>query len=120
MFLFSLSFAFVLVVHAATIKNLKTFEALVFGNCEMCKEKIEKAVFQKDVSKGVWNKDTKKIILSFDSLKTNEDILLKKIALVGYDNEKYDAPDNAYNDLPNCCQYKRVKKVFVNPINKND
>ena len=29
------------------------------------------------------------------------------VAQVGYDNEKYTAPNEVYNARPKCCQYKR-------------
>ena len=46
--------------------------------------------------------------LSYDSKKTNQDEILKRIALAGYDSEKYLAPDAVYNNLHGCCQYDRV------------
>ena len=45
--------------------------------------------------------------------KTNQDQILKRIALAGYDNEKFLAPDTAYANLPSCCQYDREAKVPV-------
>ena len=62
------------------------------------------------ISKAVWDKDNKTAVLTFDSTKTNEDAILKSIALAGYDNEKFIAPDNAYNKLDMCCQYERTGK----------
>ena len=38
---------------------------------------------------------------------------MKRIALSGYDSDKFLAPDNAYNILPGCCHYDRVAKVPV-------
>ncbi len=97
----------------AQIKNEKTEKVKVYGNCEMCKNTIEKAGNLKKASKVVWDKDSKLATLSFDSKKTTEDQILKRIALAGYDNEKYFAPDEAYAKLPNCCKYQRNKKVIA-------
>jgi hypothetical protein len=75
----------------------------------MCKKTIEKAVNEKGISKGVWDKNTKMILLSYDSTKTNTATLLKQIADVGYDNELQKANDEAYNKRPKCCHYERMK-----------
>lgn len=42
--------------------------------------------------------------------KTNQDEILKRIALAGYDSEKFLAPDDVYAKLSDCCQYKRELK----------
>jgi copper chaperone CopZ len=91
----------------AKIKNVKTETYKVWGNCGMCQETIEKAVKQKNIAKGKWNQTTKMIVITYDSTKTNADEILKRIAQVGYDNDKYTAPNEAYNKRPQCCQYKR-------------
>jgi hypothetical protein len=51
--------------------------------------------------------------ITYDSKVTNQDAILKRIALSGYDSDKFLAPDNAYSKLPGCCQYDRVAKVPV-------
>jgi hypothetical protein len=48
--------------------------------------------------------------LTYDSLKTNQDEILKRIALAGYDSEQFLAPDDAYAKLDECCRYARVLK----------
>lgn len=94
----------------AQIKNAKTETVKIYGNCDMCKTNIEKAGNLKNISSVEWNKETKMATLSYDTKKTNEDEILKRIALAGYDNEKFLAPDDAYNKLAGCCQYKRELK----------
>jgi mercuric ion binding protein len=79
----------------------------VWGNCEQCKETIENALKVKGVSKADWNTETKQIRVSYDSTKISLDQIQKSIAAAGYDNEKYKGDDNAYNSLPECCQYER-------------
>lgn len=95
---------------AQKIKNQKTETVHIYGNCGMCKNTIEKAGNKRKVAKVEWNKETKMATISYDSLQTNKDEILKRIALVGYDNERFVSPDDIYNNLPNCCQYKRAKK----------
>ncbi|WPO90955.1 DUF3347 domain-containing protein [Chryseobacterium sp. HR92] len=94
----------------AQIKNAKTETVKIYGNCDMCKANIEKAGNLKNISSVTWNKDTKMAALSYDAQKTNEDEILKRIALAGYDSEKFLAPDDAYQKLAGCCQYKRELK----------
>lgn len=86
----------------AKIKNVKTETYKVWGNCGMCQETIEKAVKQKNIAKGKWNQTTKMIVITYDSTKTNADEILKRIAQVGYDNDKYTAPNEAYNKRQHC------------------
>lgn len=95
------------------IKNAKTETVKIYGNCEMCEEVIEKAGNLKNEAKVDWNKDSKMATITYDTQKTNQDAILKRIALAGYDSDKFLAPDNVYHNLPECCQYERVAKVPV-------
>ncbi len=92
------------------IKNAKTEIVKIYGNCDMCKTTIEKAGSKNKMAKVDWNKDSKIATITFDSKTTNEDEILKRVALAGYDNEKFLAPDDAYAKLPECCKYERKKK----------
>jgi hypothetical protein len=92
------------------IKNKKTASFKVWGNCDMCKKTIENAVFQKNIALARWNAETQLVVLFYDSTQTKSDILLKKIADTGYDNEKYTADDAKYGKLHGCCQYERKGK----------
>jgi hypothetical protein len=51
--------------------------------------------------------------LTYDEKKTNQDEILKRIGLAGYDSDKFLAPDNVYAKLETCCQYERTGKVLV-------
>lgn len=85
----------------------------IYGNCGMCETAIEKAGTIKNIATVDWNADTKMANVTYDSKKTNPDEILKRIALSGYDSEKFLAPDNAYSKLPGCCQYDREAKIEV-------
>ena len=97
----------------AQIKNAKTETVKIYGNCGMCEKTIEKAGNLKKIAKVDWNVDTKMATITYDSKVTNQDAILKRIALSGYDSDKFLAPDNAYSKLPGCCQYDRIAKVPV-------
>ncbi len=92
------------------IKNAKTVTVKIDGNCEMCEKTIESAANQKKAASLDWNKDTKQATITYDESKTNPDEILKRVALAGYDNEKFLAPDDAYAGLPGCCKYDRERK----------
>lgn len=102
----------------AQIKNSVTETVKVSGNCGMCKTTIEKVGSLKNMAKVDWDANTQMATLTYDSKKTNQDAILKRIALSGYDSEKFLAPDDVYNNLHGCCQYERVAKVAVKEENK--
>ncbi|MFN8237221.1 MAG: heavy-metal-associated domain-containing protein [Chitinophagales bacterium] len=79
----------------------------VWGNCDMCKKRIEKAAKTDGVKSAVWNEESKLITISFAPAKISVDQIQQNIANSGYDTEKYKANDSAYHQLPQCCQYER-------------
>lgn len=108
-----IAIALLLSVTAATaqIKNAKTETVKIFGNCGMCETKIEKAGNKNNLASVDWDKDSKIATLTYDSLKTSREEILKRIAAVGYDSEKFHATEAAYNALPGCCQYDRAEAI---------
>lgn len=101
------------IVGHSQIKNSKTTTAKIYGNCGMCEKTIEKAGNLKKIASVDWNQDTKMATLIYDSKKTNQDEILKRIALAGYDSDSFLAPDAVYDGLHGCCQYDREAKVAV-------
>ncbi|MFN8284148.1 MAG: DUF3347 domain-containing protein [Chitinophagales bacterium] len=99
----------------AKIKNSKTASYKVYGNCGMCKKTIESTVKQNKDALGIWNSKSQMLTVTYDSTKTSADEILKRIANVGYDNEKYLSSNEVYNSLDACCQYNRkiVSKTSV-------
>lgn len=94
----------------AQLQNAKTENVKIYGNCEMCETTIEAAGNLNSEVKVDWNKDTKIATITYDSSKSNQNEILKRIALAGYDSEKFRAPDDVYNRLKECCQYERIQK----------
>ena len=103
-------------VSQAQIKNAKTETVKIFGNCGMCESTIEKAGSKSKWYKTDWNTATKMASITYDSRKTNIDAVLKSIALSGYDNNKFLAPDDAYAKLPGCCKYERENKAVAKTV----
>jgi periplasmic mercuric ion binding protein len=83
----------------------------VYGNCGMCKKRIEKAVKLEGVSNAAWSSETKLLIISYDAAKISNDQIQKSVAAVGHDTEKYVAEDAVYDKLPGCCLYERKKQL---------
>ncbi len=75
----------------------------------MDKQRIETAANSIDgVKSATWNEYTRVLTLKYDVFKKEAaDDVQKKIALAGNDTEKYRAEDAAYQNLPDCCHYKR-------------
>ncbi len=97
-------------------------EFWVKGNCDECKERIETAAKTAGASEASWNIETKILTLNFDAAQTSADVILKKIAEVGHDNQRFSADDQVYAALPSCCHYDRNEKLAANaePAAKKD
>jgi mercuric ion binding protein len=91
------------------VSGQKTESFKVWGNCGMCKDRIEKTVKAEGASSAAWDTKTKMLTVSFDPTKTSVDAMGKKLAEAGHDTGKYKADDKVYNALPGCCHYERVK-----------
>ncbi|WP_447951762.1 TonB-dependent receptor domain-containing protein [Chryseobacterium koreense] len=85
----------------------KDHEFFVRGNCSSCKARIEKAAKDAGANSANWDVETQKVTLDFNPTKTSAEKILRKIADVGHDNEKYKASDDVYKNLPGCCLYDR-------------
>lgn len=104
-------FAFVLALLSigTTFGQTKTEKFKVYGNCDLCKSKIEKAALGTEgVTTANWNKESKMIVVSFNTKKTTIHKIHMAIAKVGYDTEMCKAKDETYNALPGCCKYERA------------
>lgn len=94
----------------AVFAGSKTENFKVYGNCEMCKARIEKAAKSVDgVKVADWNVESKMLELTFDDSKTDVNKVQEAIAKVGHDTDKYKATDEAYNKVSGCCKYERAK-----------
>ena len=78
----------------------------VFGNCGMCKERIETALDQNGVKLASWDSKTKNLEVVYNPKKISETKIHELIAGVGHDTEKVKAKDDVYGKLPFCCLYR--------------
>jgi copper chaperone CopZ len=93
----------------------------VRGNCGMCKSTIEKAANGVEgVASANWDVDKKKIDVSFDDSKTDAMAIHKAIAASGYDTEKVEGDEEAYEGLPGCCKYDHDMMMNQSGETKSD
>jgi periplasmic mercuric ion binding protein len=88
-------------------QDAKTETFKVFGNCGMCKKRIEKATAVDGVTKADWNVGTKTMTVTYNPSKITNTAIQNRIAAAGHDTEKEKAADSVYNKLPGCCLYDR-------------
>ena len=82
----------------------------VKGNCKMCKKTIETSALSLDgVHKANWDVKTKLIDLVFDEQLVELMTIHNTIAASGYSTELVDLNQEAYDNLPLCCQYDPEK-----------
>lgn len=80
----------------------------VYGNCGMCKKRIESSLKGvKGVSEASWDVKTKMITITYDPHVITLEKVKSLIAEVGHDTDEIKAKDSVYNQLPGCCQYDR-------------
>jgi copper chaperone CopZ len=82
----------------------------VYGNCSMCKERIEKALMAKGVKYAYWDQKTEEATVKFNPEVVTLDQLHKNVAAVGHDTDKVKAEDKVYENLHSCCKYERPAK----------
>lgn len=81
----------------------------VYGECGMCKSRIQKALKVEGVSQANWNPESKQLMVTYNPAVITHDEIQKKVTAVGHDTEKYRAEDAVYEKLPGCCHYERKK-----------
>lgn len=78
----------------------------VYGNCSMCKNRIETALDHKGIKQAKWDTKTKNLIIVFNSEKITEQQIHEIVASAGHDTDKVKAKDEVYSGLPFCCLYR--------------
>ncbi|MBN1301007.1 MAG: hypothetical protein JW995_07300 [Melioribacteraceae bacterium] len=82
----------------------------VFGNCNMCQERIEGALDIEEVKFAKWDKKSKNLKIAYSDA-ISLDSLKQRIAAVGHDTEDVTAPDSVYAKLPMCCMFRDNPKT---------
>ncbi|HEY0750361.1 MAG TPA: cation transporter [Chitinophagaceae bacterium] len=110
----TIKFLFTLILMVATLSlfaqngGLTTDHFKVYGKCDKCKHRIEKAVKIDGVASADWNSATKMLEVSYNQAKISNAELQMELAASGHDTELYCASDAIYAELA-CCKYERKK-----------
>ena len=98
-------------------KNAKiAFE--VDGICGMCKKRIETAALKtKGVKFAIWNLQSHQLNVILDERKTDVLTIQRNILKVGHDvvgldNKKVEATDEAYQTVHPCCKYREEEIIL--------
>ncbi len=114
--LFAIVFAFISIQSAYSQSDktertigIKTQSIKVYGECIMCKKRIEAAASKVDgIKYASWNEDSKVLTVKYSIFKKDAvENVQKNIASAGYDTENFNADNAAYSKLPECCRYTR-------------
>lgn len=88
----------------------ETAKFKVYGNCSMCKKRIEIALLKnQNIKKATWDVDTKMLTVVYNPATISLENIHKIIADAGHDTDLSKANDANYNSLPGCCKYERKK-----------
>ncbi len=90
----------------------------VWGNCGMCKKRIEKSAKSAGAITASWDAEKLELQVTFDEKQTSSISIQQAIANAGYDTQDITADDKAYNKLSGCCKYER-KAPMPSIINSN-
>lgn len=91
---------------ATASTKVVTANLKVYGNCGMCKSRIEKALDTKGVKQAKWNPTTKNLEVVYVPGKITERKIQELVSAVGHDTDSTKASDAVYAKLPFCCLYR--------------
>lgn len=99
-------------LNAQDSPNKEKSKFKVFGNCEMCKMRIEKAALSlKGVKYAKWSIPESQLTIIYNPNRIELSDIHDSVALSGHDTSLKDAPTDVYNELPLCCLYIRAEKT---------
>ena len=104
--IFVLAFLGIAFVGLGQSSKTVTAKIKVFGNCGMCKQRIETALDVPGIKTASWDSKTKMLDVVYNKSKISEQKIHDIVASVGHDTEKAKAKDNVYSELPFCCLYR--------------
>lgn len=96
-------------VFAQQSTSIKIDTIKVYGECGMCKSRIQKTLRVDGISAATWDTETKLLTVTYNPKTISNDYIQKKVAAIGHDTDKYQADHNVYDKLPGCCKYERKK-----------
>lgn len=96
---------FILPIAAIAAEQTTTLK--VSGKCGSCKKRIEKAAGTvPGVKEASWDKKKKVLKAVYDDAQTSTEAITTAILNIGYDVDTLRGSQEAYDNLPGCCQYR--------------
>lgn len=92
----------------------------VYGNCGMCKSRIERALDTKGVKQAKWSPATKNLEVVYVPGKITERKIRQLVSAAGHDTDSTKAPDAVYAKLPFCCLYRDHDHSGMDDSKKHD
>ena len=84
----------------------------VRGHCGMCKNRIETvAKGFEGVQAVAYDLQAQRLTLTYETRQVKPKTVLKAIAAIGYDADRFKAPQEAYDRLEGCCKYREIDGV---------
>lgn len=95
-------------------QKTKTESITIYGNCGMCKDRIENALDIVGVKNANWNIEAKVLRVVYNPSKISLEEIQRVCAKAGHASENTQVDASVYNNLHHCCKYE----VPENLINK--
>lgn len=88
------------------------------GQCEMCKESIEKVLaYERGVVKFEYDTKTAIVSVEYNNTKTSPEKIRKAITEIGYDADDEKANPVAYSKLKDCCKKPEDRHKHIDGCN---
>lgn len=85
--------------------NSETIKIKTSAQCEMCKERIEKAMaYEKGIVSAQLDVETAELTIKYKTTKTTPEKIRIAISKTGYDADDIKSDKKEYDRLPRCCQ----------------
>lgn len=90
-------------------KNAK-YSVEVSGNCDMCKNRIEKAAYAvKGVKSANWDVSSQQLQIILNEQRSSVQEVQQAIANAGHDTKEVKTTQEKYDQLHGCCKYERIE-----------
>ena len=106
---------------SAQIKTDESQSITVYGNCEMCKRRIESAALNSgQVATAKWDLHSYQLTFTPKNRRFNSIKLHEAIASAGHDTNERKADITVYNELHTCCKYRETLAAILSPTTEED